>query len=190
MRVASLSREVRRPLRGSMDYEMTTDPEDEKALHVDGFGGPIYSKRLAIFAAFALTAVFVLSVLFYAPEGQYFTICGFKNVTGLPCPGCGLTHSFCAIGKGDLASAFGYNLLGPPLFLLAILIWARSLLVLIERTRFVAAFDELTGHLKLVRNVVILFVLYGAVRIVYLLIFEPSLTRGSPLAKLIAQITG
>ncbi|HLG13537.1 MAG TPA: DUF2752 domain-containing protein [Blastocatellia bacterium] len=151
---------------------------------------PTYDKRLALFGALGLGAMFLLSAIFHAPEGQYFTICGFKNLTNLPCPGCGLTHSFCAVGKGDIAGGFGYNLLGPPLFLLAVAVWLRSLLVLVGRTRYVASFDHLSSRVKLIRNIVILFGVYGAARIAYLLVFEPSVASNSPLAKLIAQLTG
>jgi hypothetical protein len=48
------------------------------------------SKRLATAGFVALTFVLLASVL-YTPSqvdrnGQYFTICGFKALTGLPCP--------------------------------------------------------------------------------------------------------
>src|SRR5215471_21327843 len=84
------------------------------------------SKKLAIFAFAGLLAVFVTSILLRPPATEYFTLCGFKNLTGLPCPGCGLTHSFCALAKGDIGSAIGFNLLGPFLFLALFVLWIRS----------------------------------------------------------------
>lgn len=36
-------------------------------------------------------------------------LCTFKRVTGLDCPGCGLTRSFISLGHGDLARAWAYN---------------------------------------------------------------------------------
>ena len=80
------------------------------------------NKRRALIVMGALTAMFLVSVLYHAPEGDYFTICAFKNALGLPCPGCGLVHSFCALGKGRVAAAFEFNLLGPFLFL-SFLVW-------------------------------------------------------------------
>src|SRR6266498_299329 len=95
---------------------------------VDAFGtmSARPSKRLAVFGVAGLLAVFLASALFRPPAGDYFTVCGFKNFTGLPCPGCGLTHSFCALGKGEINEAFGFNALGPPLFLVFVLLWIRS----------------------------------------------------------------
>jgi hypothetical protein len=36
-------------------------------------------------------------------------LCMFKRMTGLGCPGCGMTRSFISLGHGDLAMAFSYN---------------------------------------------------------------------------------
>ena len=44
-------------------------------------------------------------------------VCGLRKLTGLPCPGCGLTRSFVFLGHGQLGEAFRMNWLGPPLFL-------------------------------------------------------------------------
>lgn len=49
-------------------------------------------------------------------------ICSMKLLTGLPCPGCGLTHSFCAISSGNFADAFKFHLFGPFIYI-AVLIF-------------------------------------------------------------------
>jgi hypothetical protein len=38
--------------------------------------------------------------------------CAFRRTTGLPCPGCGLTRSWAALGRGDLAQSLAYHRLG------------------------------------------------------------------------------
>jgi hypothetical protein len=43
-------------------------------------------------------------------------LCPFRFLTGLPCPGCGLTRSFCAVARGEFADAVAYHLFGPVLF--------------------------------------------------------------------------
>jgi len=43
--------------------------------------------------------------------------CPFRALTGIPCPGCGMTRSFLALTNGDLAGAASYHILGPALFL-------------------------------------------------------------------------
>jgi hypothetical protein len=146
------------------------------------------SKMLAAFALITLSGVFLASIIFslpqtYSPE-PYFTICGFKSFTGLPCPGCGLTHSFCALGKGDVVSAVGFNLLGPPLFILFVLVWMRSACVLMNKPGPVLAFDRIADRFHLVRAFVIAFAVFGAARIIYLLIYYPQLVYDSPMLKL------
>lgn len=64
----------------------------------------------AVVGATALTTAVVV------PESMSTNgpvLCPFRLVTGLPCPGCGLTRSWVAIGHGDLHGAFAYNAFGP-----------------------------------------------------------------------------
>jgi hypothetical protein len=35
--------------------------------------------------------------------------CGFRWLTGLPCPGCGGTHALAALGDGDPLAALAHN---------------------------------------------------------------------------------
>jgi hypothetical protein len=42
--------------------------------------------------------------------------CGFRAMTGIPCPGCGLTTSFAWMARGHVFNAFSAHLMGPPLF--------------------------------------------------------------------------
>lgn len=46
--------------------------------------------------------------------------CGFKVVTGLPCPGCGLTHCFTAMAHLDIFAAVNANPFGVLLFLVSL----------------------------------------------------------------------
>ncbi len=39
-------------------------------------------------------------------------VCAFRDVTGIPCPGCGLTRSWVALLHGDLAASLGFHPLG------------------------------------------------------------------------------
>lgn len=48
-------------------------------------------------------------------------ICGFRNLTGWSCPGCGLTRSWTYLAHGELGAALRMNWLGPILFVAAIL---------------------------------------------------------------------
>ena len=44
-----------------------------------------------------------------------FSICPFKLILGIPCPGCGLTRAFISLLKGNLILSLQYN----PLLILA-----------------------------------------------------------------------
>lgn len=44
---------------------------------------------------------------------QPYSICPFAVVSGLPCPGCGITRSLVAMVQGDLQSAWHLHPLGP-----------------------------------------------------------------------------
>lgn len=43
-------------------------------------------------------------------------VCGFRRLTGHPCPGCGLTRSFTWLAHGHPIEAFRINALGPIVF--------------------------------------------------------------------------
>ena len=148
------------------------------------------SRKLAVLALIGSSVVFLTSVLFTPPERPYFSVCGFKSFTGLPCPGCGLTHSFCALGKGELISAFAFNWLGPPLFLTLVLLWIRAACVLLNKTGVVQRLDWLAGRLNIVKAFAIGFVVYGIARIAYLVAYHPETFRDSALSHLITRLIG
>jgi hypothetical protein len=127
------------------------------------------SKAIAAFSFVGLLAVFLTSILLRLPDQDTFTICLFKNLTGFPCPGCGLTHSFCALGKGEIREAFAFNLMGPPLFLVLIGVWIRSACVLLNSTDLALWLDKGAARVHITTVFVVSFLVYGVVRIAYLL---------------------
>lgn len=53
---------------------------------------------------------------------EYLPIfCPFKFVTGIPCPGCGMTRAFLAMAEADFVSAFRHNPFSIPFFVLIVL---------------------------------------------------------------------
>ena len=76
------------------------------------------ARRRDVTFLLAVTAVYLASVILpeHALDGARYSICVFHNVTGLPCPGCGMTRAFLAIGHGNLVSAWKLNALSLPLF--------------------------------------------------------------------------
>lgn len=64
-----------------------------------------------------VAAVYVTS--FLLPPGgldRLPVLCTMRRLTGLPCPGCGMTHAFVAIAHGQWAAALHYNAMAYPLF--------------------------------------------------------------------------
>jgi Protein of unknown function (DUF2752) len=70
-------------------------------------------RRLAIVFACILFSVTVLHVtgVFSTDRigGAIPFFCPFKALTGIPCPGCGMTRAILSITKGDFQGAIGYN---------------------------------------------------------------------------------
>jgi len=79
-----------------------------------------------------LSAIFAASALLPLPHGAYGQIgslpslCLFYHLTGLPCPGCGLSRSFVSLGHGHFVEALHWHPLGPALFLLLAFVWLRG----------------------------------------------------------------
>lgn len=60
-----------------------------------------------------MLAVVVTSFFFERTPLADEAWCVLKRLSGMSCPGCGLTRSFCAMARGDVAAAFGFHLAGP-----------------------------------------------------------------------------
>jgi hypothetical protein len=72
---------------------------------------------------FACVLIFLSMIPFEFIEGGP-TICVFKNLLGIECPGCGMTRAFSCILHGDLVAAISYNRLVAivfPLFCLVLI---------------------------------------------------------------------
>jgi hypothetical protein len=75
-----------------------------------------------------LTAALAVGGAFLLPRvwaGAGPVVCPSRLVTGIPCPGCGLTRAFAALGHGDPAGAFRCH----PF---ALLLFAGLVLLLVE----------------------------------------------------------
>jgi hypothetical protein len=91
-------------------------------------------------------------------------LCPFRALTGLPCPGCGLTRSWVYLMHGDVGPALASNWFGPVLILAVI-----ALVVTSVRAR--SAGKRPADLDKLVRNPIVLgtfalFLTYGAARLI------------------------
>lgn len=57
----------------------------------------------------------VLMLMDHWSDHQHnYTLCIFKNITSIPCPGCGMGRGTLALFKGNIAEAFSYNIICIP----------------------------------------------------------------------------
>jgi ammonia channel protein AmtB len=80
----------------------------------------------------ALTTAAVAVGYFNPATTSFFPVCPFHALTGLNCPGCGLTRGFHALFQGDILTALHFNALMPVYLLLFLYLFASLGLVLIS----------------------------------------------------------
>ena len=84
----------------------------------------------------AIMLIFLISLLAPPFEQSRFTICLFKNLTGVPCPSCGMTRAFLFLGHGQILRAARLNPLVLPVAILLLLQGVRLLLRLATQTDY------------------------------------------------------
>ncbi len=60
-------------------------------------------------AILALLGAIILVSIYFDCAAQKLSFCLFHFITGLPCPSCGMTRGFIAIGNGHFISAILFN---------------------------------------------------------------------------------
>ena len=83
---------------------------------------------LKIAAIFILAVVALAGAFFYLFEIDFInylpnlSLCPFHAITGIPCPGCGMTRAMLSLGQLKLREAIGFNFFSLPL-LISMIIW-------------------------------------------------------------------
>jgi len=117
-----------------------------------------HSRRVWLLAGMALLATGVL-LSCWQPSGRAEdSICFLRRVTGLPCPGCGLTRGFTALARGDLARALKEHPLSPLFAVEAVVVWLIWGMVAYLRKPGVSV---VTVNVFLVTQVVLLLTVWG-----------------------------
>ncbi len=127
-------------------------------------GRPAGTGRTVIAAAVVGAAA--LATAGFVPESMSTTgpvLCPFRLITGLPCPGCGLSRSWVAVGHGDIHQAFAYNAFGPiSMAFVASLVTVVLVLTVVARHRL-ARVESVFRH-RVVWAIAGLWVAYGTAR--------------------------
>ena len=89
-------------------------------------------RMLASAGAAGMSAGAALVWYFDPTKAGFFPVCPLYSLTGLACPGCGLTRGFHALFHGNLVTALDYNAL-IPVFVLAFLFLVLTLISIAVR---------------------------------------------------------
>ncbi len=73
-----------------------------------GTAPPAYRLLFNPFATWGSLGMLLL-VSHLPPDGAGVPVCLFQAMSGLPCPGCGLTRALSSLVQGDPAAAFSYH---------------------------------------------------------------------------------
>lgn len=91
-----------------------------------------------------------------------FLVCPIRHLTGIPCPTCGMTRSFMAIGRGDLSQAVAEHLFGPLLFTSFVIAIVHITLELLTKHRITGFYCHLLRLRKLqILGLFTLFIYYS-----------------------------
>ncbi len=82
---------------------------------------PVVERLTAAAAFISISGGTALVALLDPTTHGFFPVCPLYVMTGLACPGCGLTRGFHALFHGDIPKALGFNALLP--VWAAILLW-------------------------------------------------------------------
>ena len=125
--------------------------------------GPLIEQRAVVIAMAALAAVQTVLVALRLPGWP----CAFREATGIPCPGCGLSRAMAALLHGDWRTAVGLHAFAPLLAVGGLLLLAAALQREPRRLRVaerIASFESRTG---LAVWLAAAFLVYWAVRLLY-----------------------
>jgi len=106
------------------------------------------------------------------PDEPALILCGFRRLTGLPCPGCGMTRGLAALLKGQVLQSVHFNALAIPALLFMVMVWCRSVCLLTNRGRTAARLSALVSfwhHAPVGWGILIVVVVYWVSRLLGLI---------------------
>lgn len=117
-------------------------------------------KRLVRRIVLYLLIVSVGIVYYFISAAGYGVPCPIYFVTGLSCPGCGITRMLLALGRGDFSAMLRYNPVLP--FILPVI----SMLIALSEYRYIRYGKRIETKAETVIYVIIIviLVLYGILR--------------------------
>ena len=119
---------------------------------------------------YSFIVIGVLLLSFLLPmRGFSFSLCPFHWITGIPCFGCGLTRSVCSISSGHILAALEYHPFGLVAYALLIGLLSYAIFPSVRR-RFDSIIQQKSGVVSALKwSVLVMFMLFGALRMYYFL---------------------
>lgn len=111
------------------------------------------------YGSIIIISALVLSLYIFSPfalEGKVI-ICPFRNMTGLPCPGCGMTRAASSIAHGEFARALSLHIFSPLFYLALIAELVNSIVAIARKGRPLFIWNELWA-IKPVKYIVWIFI--------------------------------
>ncbi|MBV9210145.1 MAG: DUF2752 domain-containing protein [Acidobacteria bacterium] len=153
----------------SIHRQAETQEMSSQSLATGGISAPYASaeRHLAWVTLVGLSAVFIISMLWRPADEPTVIICPFRALTGLLCPGCGMTRAFCALGHGELRRAIHFNALSPFLYLSFIIVWVGAAATVFKLDRVKGAVMRLRPNMTASMLMLGLVLVWWVVRLVY-----------------------
>ena len=104
-------------------------------------------------------------------------VCPIFHITGIPCPGCGLSRAIMLLLRGDLRGSLRYHAFAPIFLLTIVAVILASVLPRSITEPVVSKAEELEGKTRLTTMILIGLVLYWLARLLFFPAFV-QLIRG------------
>jgi hypothetical protein len=122
-------------------------------------------RALAWATLLGLSAVFVISAIWRPADEPTIILCPFRAITGLLCPGCGMTRAFCALGHLEFRRAIHFNAISPVLFLSFAVMWVGAAATLLNFQKVRAAVSRLWPNSTAAVVILVLVMVWWGVRL-------------------------
>jgi hypothetical protein len=132
----------------------------------DAWAAASDGRGLAWVMLLGLSTIFLISMVWRPADEPTIILCPFRALTGLLCPGCGMTRAFCALGHGELMRAIRFNALSPLLYLAFMVAWVGAAATLLNLHRLRAAVMRLSPSPPVGVALFVLTMVWWGVRLV------------------------